>query len=585
MTIATEGSGERDLFVSYISEVPVWKSTYRVVFDSNPAKKPLLQGWAIVDNTVGQDWEDVELSLVAGAPQSFIQDLSHPVYTRRPVVDVAGAVLATPQTFEATLRMGNARMMGRVTDETGAAIPGVQVRAYDAAGQKVGETRANSSGDYEFNSLPNGEIRLQFESPGFRVNEQRNLIASSARPLRQNAVLTVGQVAEMVEVTAESARLSTNATMRAGRGGFGTGIGRGSGSGAVKAAGTAAGLGQSLYSALSQTAVTVNAQELGDLFEYKPKERLSIRKNQSALVPIVQADIQAEKVSIWNETAKAPRPMRGLWLTNSTGLTLDGGTFSVLEENTFAGEGLFEAIRPGERRLVSYATDLALNVSSRAGSEQQRISRVRIAGGVLVHEQEYRETKTYTFRNEDTKPRAVIVEHPVRPGFTLRSAQKPDEQTDQWMRFRFLVGAKETKSLVVEEGTSAPTTYTISNLDSEMVGIFGREKTITPQIEAALREVLERQRSLAELEARSEMLEGERERIFSDQERVRENLKSLKGSTEEKALVQRYTQQLNAQEDRLQQLAKEIEAAEGAAEKARGELEAYIAGLAFDAAL
>jgi hypothetical protein len=202
-----------------------------------------------------------------------------------------------------------------------------------------------------------------------------------------------------------------------------------------------------------------------------------------------------------------------------------------------------------------------------------------------VHEQEYRETKTYTFRNEDTKPRAVIVEHPVRPSFTLRSAQKPDEQTDQWMRFRFLVGAKETKSLVVEEGTSAPTTYTISNLDSEMVGIFGREKTITPQIEAALREVLERQRSLAELEARSEMLEGERERIFSDQERVRENLKSLKGSTEEKALVQRYTQQLNAQEDRLQQLAKEIEAAEGAAEKARGELEAYIAGLAFDAAL
>jgi len=66
MTLATTGTGERQLFVSYISEVPVWKTTYRLVLSSNHAKKPLLQGWAIVDNTVGEDWNNVELSLVAG---------------------------------------------------------------------------------------------------------------------------------------------------------------------------------------------------------------------------------------------------------------------------------------------------------------------------------------------------------------------------------------------------------------------------------------------------------------------------------------------------------------------------------------
>src|ERR1035441_983250 len=57
MTISTEGAGERSLFVSYISEVPVWKSTYRIVLNSKTGKSPLLQGWAIVDNVVGQDWE------------------------------------------------------------------------------------------------------------------------------------------------------------------------------------------------------------------------------------------------------------------------------------------------------------------------------------------------------------------------------------------------------------------------------------------------------------------------------------------------------------------------------------------------
>jgi hypothetical protein len=86
MTVTTAGTGNRELYLSYISEVPVWKTTYRIVLDSKNDSQPLLQGWAIVDNTLGEDWNNVELSLVAGAPQSFIQQLSQPYYTRRPVV-------------------------------------------------------------------------------------------------------------------------------------------------------------------------------------------------------------------------------------------------------------------------------------------------------------------------------------------------------------------------------------------------------------------------------------------------------------------------------------------------------------------
>src|SRR5579872_1767183 len=103
MVISTAGSGERSLFVSYISEVPVWKTTYRIVLDSKAGEKPLLQGWAIVDNTVGEDWSNVDLSLVAGAPQSFIQNLSQPYYSRRPIVGLPEAVSMSPQTFESTL--------------------------------------------------------------------------------------------------------------------------------------------------------------------------------------------------------------------------------------------------------------------------------------------------------------------------------------------------------------------------------------------------------------------------------------------------------------------------------------------------
>ena len=103
MTISATGSGDREVFVSYISEVPVWKSTYRIILPDKQGEKPLLQGWAIVDNTVGEDWKDVQLSLVAGAPQSFIQQISQPYYTRRPVVAPPEELMLSPQTHEAAM--------------------------------------------------------------------------------------------------------------------------------------------------------------------------------------------------------------------------------------------------------------------------------------------------------------------------------------------------------------------------------------------------------------------------------------------------------------------------------------------------
>jgi len=84
LTLNSIGQGQRELRVSYISEVPVWKSTYRIVFPREATGKATMQGWAVVDNTVGADWDNVQLSLVAGAPQSFIQPLSQPLYSRRP---------------------------------------------------------------------------------------------------------------------------------------------------------------------------------------------------------------------------------------------------------------------------------------------------------------------------------------------------------------------------------------------------------------------------------------------------------------------------------------------------------------------
>src|SRR6202790_5023141 len=372
MTISTTGNGERNLYVSYISEVPIWKTTYRIVLPTKAEKKPLLQGWAIVDNTVGEDWNDVELSLVAGAPHSFIQQLSEPYYGRRPVVPLPESVQLSPQTHAATLVGGNGRLVGSVTDPTGAAVAGARVRLLDENNGIVGQTTTDSNGLYSFSSLAIGNYRAEVQSPGFQKNVITQVKVSPGEN-QLNSQMRVGSVSQTVEVTASTASLETSASEVASRGKLQVAnrarLGIGAGTGGAARGGAVDGAQMLSLAALSPGVVeeslaamnsAASGQGLGDLFEYKLKDKVTLKKNQSALVPIAQTDIEAEKVSLWSGTTGSGRPLRGLWLRNTSPLTFDGGSFSVLENEVFAGEGLTDPIKPGERRLLSSAPDLGL---------------------------------------------------------------------------------------------------------------------------------------------------------------------------------------------------------------------------------
>src|SRR5262249_40541971 len=155
------------------------------------------------------------------------------------------------------------------------------------------------------------------------------------------------------------------------------------------------------------------------LFEYKISEPISILKNQSALVPILNHEVGAERVSLWNSRVVNGRPLRSLWLTNASGSTLDGGSFSVLDARAFAGEGLVEAMKPGEKRLLSYAVDLGMQVEPRNGDEHRTVSRVTITRGVLVQRSDRVAKRIYTVRNSDSTDRRIVIEHPIRAGWKL----------------------------------------------------------------------------------------------------------------------------------------------------------------------
>jgi hypothetical protein len=519
MTISTAGSGERDLLVSYISEVPVWKSTYRIVVPSEG--KPLLQGWAIVDNTVGEDWKDVELSLVAGAPQSFIQDLAQPYYARRPVVALPENAMLTPQTHEATLETASEN------------APPPPVTSGSAGGVIAGVPGMSADGP----------------------------------------------------VTSERDRLENYAPLARKRSAVGSGSGGGVGGGMYKSWATG-GLrpDATIVADQLESGTTVGqSQEVGDLFEYKLKDRVTIKKNQSALVPILQSRIDAEKVSVWNPSENSV--LRALWVDNTSNLTLDGGSFNVLDGDAFAGEGLMDAIKPGEKRLLSYAADLGVLVDSKQKSETQRVTKISIAHGAMMQTTEERQENTYTIRNRDNTPRVVIIEHPARAGWKLNDGITPAESSASFHRFRITVDPHKTTTFTVKEYRPLINRYELRNVTDNEIRLFLEQKQINPDVEKALRKVAAQKDDIAGIDGTIAVRKAQVTTISDDQQRVRENMKALKGSAEEKALIERYVHQLNEQEDHMQALRHEINEMQQKRDSAQGTLNQMIEALTMEVTL
>jgi hypothetical protein len=337
---------------------------------------------------------------------------------------------------------------------------------------------------------------------------------------------------------------------------------------------------------MTEVEPAAQARDLGDLFEYTLKEPVTIRKNQSAMVPIANTPIEVERVSLWGARSGIAQPLRALWITNSSPLTLDAGAVTVIDDQAFAGEGLIEAIQPGAKRLLSYAADLAVRVNASQQNDRQRVTRVLVRNGTLTQFSEEREKRTYTIRNEDDEARTLVIEHPLRNGWTLmKGGPSPAETSADAYRFRVQVAPRSTATLVVDEARPREARYQVGALSDEQVALFVQQGSINPEVERALRPILEKQAEIGRLTGQIGAKEAEMSRIGDDQQRIRENMKVLKGSSEEKALLQRYTRQLDAQEDQLETLRKDRDTLDTERRARQAELAALIDALAVDVTL
>jgi hypothetical protein len=450
--IDSSDNRSRQVTASYMIPMPSWKSSYRLIFGAagTPAEATL-EGWAIVDNTTGEDWNKVSLSLVSGRPISFISQLYEPRYRNRPTAELA---------------------------EERALAPTV----YGGALQSAPPPPA---------AAPAG-VRAARRAPQGKVAESEMMELSAAAP----------QAAFM----RDSMESSVQANMQ--------------------------------------------GRELGDLFEYQFGNSVTVRRNESAMLPFLQQKVGARKLLIYSDRSMN-NPMTAAEITNSSGKTLDGGPITVYDDNAYAGEALVETFKANDKRLISYGVDLGTRITTNLDSSRDTIREIKAQRGILTTRTALEEKLTYTIRNVDARAKTLIIEHPVRQQYTLLTPKQPSETTANAYRFEVKLAPSAEEKFVVAEEYLYQQTLSILNITPDQLGVFLQNRNLSAAGRKQLEGIRKLKEQIATTDDEIEDVEMEIEDVFKDQERIRQNLTSLNRVTGQQEQVNRYAKELADQEARL----------------------------------
>jgi hypothetical protein len=289
--------------------------------------------------------------------------------------------------------------------------------------------------------------------------------------------------------------------------------------------------------------------EVADLFEYRIAQAVTIKKNQSAMLPFLQGKIKARKVVLFTDR-DGLHPLYAAELTNSTGGTLDGGPITVFDGGGYAGEALVETVKAGDKRLISYGVDLGMRITSELNMGDRDEREIHVNKGVMTVRVATTRTTTYTINNVDAKAETLIIEHPLDAAFTVLN-KKPSETTATARRFEVNLApnAKEVFPVVEERVDSEE--QMISSLTPDVILVYTHNKHLSDAGRRALEQVLDLKRKFAANEAQFELRAGQLRTAAADEERVRKNLESLNRVSGQQEAVQKYAAQLTQMETRI----------------------------------
>lgn len=438
-----------DVSASYIMPMPAWKSSYRLMLDDT-GTQPTLEGWAIVDNTTGEDWTNVKISLVSGKPISFISQLYAPKYIQR-----EGAELAEDKAVAPTVYSG-------ATSALMAPPPPAPAKLAGGLG--------------------------------------------GALPANRTADNSVTVDAEVAPIMTESGRRSYGVVVA------------GSGS------------------------------EIADLFQYSIRNPVTVKKNESAMLPFLQQKISARKLIIYSEDDDETNPRNAAELTNDTGMTLDGGPITVFDAGAYAGEALVETIKAKDKRFISYGVDLGTRISTNQDSSTDNVRSLRAHNGILTTKSARVTKETYTIHNVDARAKNLIIEYPVQKGYTLIDTAKPVETAADVYRFEVKVPASGDVTFPVSTENVYDQTTQVSSLNPTGLAVYIQNKSISDAGRRQLQQISDLKTQIAATDAERRQVDADVAATTNDEQRNRQNIASLSQVSSQQQLVQDYARKLADQE-------------------------------------
>jgi len=593
IVVTSDGVGQREMVVSYTIAAPIWKTTYRVVLDEKG--KPFFQGWAIVDNISEEDWNRIQLSLVSGTPVSFIQQIQNPVYRYRPIIPLQQDLNMKPQTYEPGEigAAGTGSLNGVVNDPNSARIPGARVVVTNTTSNQSFEFTTNSEGAYSVNDLAPGTYNLKITAPGFKETQVTSLNVKPGLRTNFDVNLEVGSVENAVTIDGAADAIVTN--------GFTAkqlqnlplnsrgqqlhelfALTPGITGGLVR---NRAPISQIMTGGQSGVEAQTSASEVGDLFEYRIEQPVTVQRDRSALIPILQTRMEGERVSIFNEQSPSNRPMSGMLLKNTSTLTLDDGSLTVIDGDAYAGEALMQRLKPSEERLISFALDLGTLVNTQEEEDQRPTYMVKIHNGVAAAYYFNIRKKTYTIVNQTDQPRTVYLEHPIsQSDYWALSDEtpKPADKTATHYRFRVSVAAHQKIEFPVVERKEQYDSFSLSDFNRGQLDLFISRRYIDEQTRQVLERIIDLKAQLVRAEEQLQENNRDSTAIAQDQQRLRENIKTLTSTAEAKQLIARYVSKANEQENSLERLESERKKIMEERTRLQNELAAAIRGVSLD---
>jgi hypothetical protein len=444
--IDSAGAGARDLKVAYVAPVAIWKSSYRLTLDE---AKSNLEGWAIVDNTTDEDWNNVGLSVVSGRPISFISLLDTPRFGNRQVAELPEDRAAGPEVYGGTVDTLTSAMA--------------------AARQKQ--------------SVRKGVI-------GGMVG---------------------GAISGVVPAPPPPAPMAEQSTVQGATG-----------------------------------------ATLGELFEYNFAGPVTIKRNQSAMLPFLQDKIAARKLLIYKES-DGEHPVNAAEVTNTSGKTLDGGPITVYDAGAYAGEALVETFKAGDKRLIGYAVDYGTRVTSSFESGSENVLEIHASNGTLEIKSAVRDTKMYEVKNVDPKAKTLIVQQEAQSEYKMISP-KPTERTASAYRFEVTVPANGTQTLKVEQERINSDTIAVSTATPDALVEIVSGRKLSDAGRTQLEAIIALKRKVAAAQAAMDAGKSSMDELTQDQTRLRQNIDSLNKVSGQEDKVRQYSTRLSDNEVKLAEM-------------------------------